>query len=373
MIACASAPASRTSRLRRLTSIRASGFGVVELLVAMTLSLILIAGVLSVVISSKITYNENDRVARAQEASRAALDVILRDLRGAGFPGCAQPLTGLVQINNALADSDLLLWNFSSPLQGFEAQADGWAPALDPAVVPAALASGALPGNDIIAVRTIRSGAPVFHTTAVTHPSDHNLVVAGPVNQSPSGGPVMISDCANATIFVPSNFTPADTTATLSWSTGGSDPANAAASLTATFAVGAQVAPVTTVIYYIAPGSSSEDASIAPSPSLWRIVGPNQPEEVIPGVEAMQIQYGVDVDGDTFVDEYDTADVVDAAGNWPNVVSISLALLIRSPLPNARELDMRQYNLLGNLVGPFNDHYERTLFTTTVALRERSI
>ena len=348
------------------------GFTVVELMIAMVLSLIIIAGVLSVVFTSKVTYNENDRVARTQEASRAALDMILRDLRGAGFPGCAQPLPGVLQINDVLADSNQLLWNFSAPVQGFHAQDGGWIPALDPAVVPAALAA-ALPGSDVIAVRTVRTGAPAFHTTALTNPSDRNIVVSkAPTERIAPNSPVLISDCANATVFVASSFLDAGTTATLGWSTGGADPANSGSSLGAAFAAGAQITPVNTVIYYLAPGTSSASPSVAPGPSLWRIVGGADPEEVIPGVEALQIQYGVDVDGDTYADEYDTADVVDAAGNWSNVVSISLALLIRSALPNAPEVDGRQYNLLGTAFGPFNDHYERTLFTTTVALRERS-
>ena len=75
-------------------------------MVALTLSLILLGGVLAVMYSSKVTYMENERVGRLQENGRAALEMILRDLRGAGFPGCAQPIEGLFEMNNTLANPD---------------------------------------------------------------------------------------------------------------------------------------------------------------------------------------------------------------------------------------------------------------------------
>jgi len=88
---------------------RQAGFSMVELMVALTLSLILIGGVLSLVYSSKVTYLENERVAGTQEGGRAAFELLLRDLRGSGFQGCAKPVVGLVPSNNILAHPTSLL------------------------------------------------------------------------------------------------------------------------------------------------------------------------------------------------------------------------------------------------------------------------
>ena len=68
------------------------GFSLVELMVAMALSLVLLAGVLGVLYSSKVTYSENERLARLQESARAAVEMILRDMRSGGFQGCGKPL-----------------------------------------------------------------------------------------------------------------------------------------------------------------------------------------------------------------------------------------------------------------------------------------
>jgi prepilin-type N-terminal cleavage/methylation domain-containing protein len=70
------------------------GFSLVELMVALTLSLVLMAGALSVLYSSRLSYRENDRIARLQEAGRTAVELLLRDARPAGYIGCSRPVFG---------------------------------------------------------------------------------------------------------------------------------------------------------------------------------------------------------------------------------------------------------------------------------------
>jgi type IV pilus assembly protein PilW len=101
------------------------------------------------------------------------------------------------------------------------------------------------------------------------------------------------------------------------------------------------------------------------------VVANNAPEELIPGVEAMQVRYGVDTDLDRLitVNEYVDADEVD---DWNQVVSVSLALLVRSAEENSQTLDTRTYTLLETELEPFDDNFQRSLFTTTVTLRNRT-
>src|SRR4051794_24843321 len=65
------------------------GFSLVELLVAMGLSLILLAGVATMFASSRGSYETNERLARLEENGRFALDTIARDIRSAGYLGCS--------------------------------------------------------------------------------------------------------------------------------------------------------------------------------------------------------------------------------------------------------------------------------------------
>jgi type IV pilus assembly protein PilW len=128
---------------------------------------------------------------------------------------------------------------------------------------------------------------------------------------------------------------------------------------------------VVTVIYYIRP--STADAAIT---SLWRKTSSGAgtfTEELAEGIERLEVQYGVDnVGGDGRVDQY-----VDAGGvaNWANVISVRVALLARAMEPYGNDLDRETYTLLDPAapVGPFNDRFQRRVFTTTVALRNQVI
>ncbi len=66
-------------------AINHSGFALIELLIAMVLGLLLMTGAIQVMLSSKQTFRANEDISRIQENGRFALDVLIRDVRMAGF------------------------------------------------------------------------------------------------------------------------------------------------------------------------------------------------------------------------------------------------------------------------------------------------
>ncbi len=64
------------------------GFTLVEMMIAITLSLILLAGVLQIFLSSKTTYTVQEGLSRLQENARFALGTVTQSVRMAGYPGC---------------------------------------------------------------------------------------------------------------------------------------------------------------------------------------------------------------------------------------------------------------------------------------------
>lgn len=336
------------------------GFSLVELMVALTLSLVLMAGALSILYTSRLTYTENDRLARIQEAGRTAMELMLRDLRASGFQGCSRPMSPLDFVNG-LNGGGTVLWNVGVPLAGYEAAGAGWTPAVEAEVAPDPAPTA---GSDILVIRTTRQGQPVFRTNAPVTAPDAVISVDRPANATvPAGTPMIISDCRGASAFVTTGIGDVSAvTATISHVAGGI-PGNVSDSITRAFEIGAQVTPVETVIYYVAPSTSGN------GPGLWQQVGNGDPEMLIEGVENLQFLYGEDTDGDLLVNNYVTADAV---GNWANVVSLSLAILIRSEVETGPQADSRVYDLLGEEVGPFNDRRQRSIFTTTVSLRNRA-
>lgn len=339
-----------------------AGFSLVELMVALLLSLVLLAGALSILYSSKLTNTENDRIARLQEAGRTVIELMLRDARTAGYPGCSRPLRG-DEFANGLGNATTLLWNFELPVEGYEASGSSFLPGVGAMTLDTALTvPSPKAGSDIVAIRTTRQGQPVYRTTAAVSNVALPLEVTGnSATALQANTPMIISDCSGAAVFIATSFT-AGTPVQIAHAAG---TGNVTGDLARSgFGIGSLVMPIQTVIYYV---KDSETSGVGPT--LWQKVGDTAPQELVQGVENLQIRYGVDTDKDLLVNEYRIASAVT---DWRDVVSMSVAVLVRSIEEAGVEKDNRKYDLLGTILGPFNDRRQRALFTTTVVFRNRT-
>jgi type IV pilus assembly protein PilW len=66
----------------------ATGFTLIELMVAMLLGLIVIAGVVSVFLANQRSYRTNQALSDVQDSSRIAFELMANDIRNAGYTGC---------------------------------------------------------------------------------------------------------------------------------------------------------------------------------------------------------------------------------------------------------------------------------------------
>ena len=90
---------------------------------------------------------------------------------------------------------------------------------------------------------------------------------------------------------------------------------------------------------------------------------------LISGVENLQIEYGVDTNGDNVPNSYQNADLV---ADWNQVIAVRLAILITSQ-GQVRDLaSAEQYQLLGVSYTAPNDRFHRRVFTTTIPLRNNN-
>jgi type IV pilus assembly protein PilW len=335
------------------------GVSLVELMVSVTIGLILLAGVLSIFLSSKVTYFANEKTARLQENGRVALDLIQHDIRSAGYSGCSR----MAEWTSTLNNSTSLLWNYETPLQGFEATGAAWAPALAAGTLnPAPLA-----GSDVLVTRAIQRDGTAWRLSVSNAGFTGNPRVLS-TTAVPVGQIMLITNCVASSVFQVTGFAPG-VPATISHAVGGANPGNATDDLGWAYAVGSRVAPLETLIYYVA------NDPVSGEPSLYRQTGAAQPADLlIEGVEALQISYAEDTTGDRIADVYRAANAV---ASWDDVMSVSLALLVRSEETGA-ELDTKTYQLLpaaagGVLVDPVDDRRMRMVFTTTATLRNRAL
>lgn len=86
------------------------------------------------------------------------------------------------------------------------------------------------------------------------------------------------------------------------------------------------------------------------------------------GVENIQFRYGVDTDDDGAVNQYMNASDIQAGAMWERIMSVQVAILVRSLNPVFPENEIRTYELL-DVTQTKNDRYKRAVYTTTVRLR----
>ena len=113
--------------------------------------------------------------------------------------------------------------------------------------------------------------------------------------------------------------------------------------------------------YSIAPAASGSG-----EPALWRTENNGAGEELVEGIEEMQVLYGLDTDDDDFPNRYVTSANVPV---MTDVMSVRLMLLVRSANDFVAEAP-QTYTFNGATVTP-NDRRLRQVFTTTIALRNR--
>jgi type IV pilus assembly protein PilW len=351
------------------------GFSVVELLVALALSLILLAGVMTLFANSRGAYETNERLARIQENGRFGLEQIVRDIRASGYPGCAKR-TATKPLVNALSSSTSLLWNFSVPVQGFEGASGTWSPALTAPVITDNLDSdgtgadvdGPTPNTDVLVVRRIEPEVSPQRVKTSSTSGTADIEVWSPPNSIEAGDVVIAAGCEGASIFQVTQYTAdaAAQKATIVHATGGSfTPGNSTNDVGNLFSQStAELFPIQTVVFFVDTSTAGNGTS------LFRRIGNANPEELAEGVDSLQLQFGVDTNGDSnhLADDYVKASAVT---NWDRVVAVRVALLVRSIDEYGSEVDSTSRTLLGSTIPAFNDRRERRVFTTTATLRNK--
>jgi type IV pilus assembly protein PilW len=313
------------------------GLTLVEIMVAITISLVLLAGVIKIFQSAKQSYNIQQALSRIQENARLMTDVMIRDITASGYLGC---LGSTNEVVNTLSDQSAN-YDFATAIQG----AEGGAGNSDAITIRRASEATAIPVVE-----------PMAHQEAALK-LDHTHMNYGSLQQ---WDVVTVSDCAGAAVFMITNDPDntgviqhaADVVATSGANTG---QFNSDDDLQRTFgsptASTAKIYRVGTTSYQVLPSSSGR-----PTTSLFVTPG----GELVEGVEDMQIQYGL---GSTppnnstpaIAEQYVDADQV---ADWNDVVSIRLTFVVNS-------VDM--------VVNPGDgDGLLRKTFTSTIRLRNRA-
>src|SRR3569623_1169000 len=273
---------------------RQQGLTLVELMVAITLGLIVTAGIIQVFVGSKKTYSIEESLSRLQESGRHALEYLSNDLRMTSYWGC-QPYAD--NVSNLLNTSVIGYIDYAGQwLTGSEGGANS-----DSISLRGADGSTALPllpyygaNYDISTAAALKVATGTFST----------------------GDKVLVSNCKFGDIFQVTD----GSGGLLRHITGSGSPGNNSANLTTVYGADASVYFMKEVIYTIARGSDGQ-------PALFRSIN-SVNQEVVSDVTDMQILYGEDTNGDRSVDRYVPANT--ACLNFGNVYGIRVTLIMQT-------------------------------------------
>lgn len=365
---------SRHTRKAQTSVEKQRGVTLVEILIALTISTFLLAGVSQLYVESKHGFRIQDSISALEENTRMAMDKLAYSLRTAGhFAGVDPSGIGIAVTLNGNANAGTLpaigatadacnqafLQRGNEGLKGYSFKP------------PCITAADWVTGSDAFVVRFADSNGTV---------DDANL-------GSESAQKVFIR-------------TEVAETAT-AFEAGGALPAPAA------WRNGVYNFPYNFSLFFIRPCSTKAGAACAgtddngkPIPTLVRVTLNNTrgitQEALIEGIERMKLRYGRDTDADGAVDIYQTATEIAtaAAGGseiplWNQVQTVQIALVARGHNLDAKNTYMLgKFNvtsidtsntILKNLgldtfvtgLSAADQKYPRSLYTTVVNLRNR--
>lgn len=355
---------------------RHRGLSLVELMVALTLGLFLIAGMLTLLARNSNVRGELDKAARQVENGRYATQRLSEDLHNAGFYGefSAPAAPGTPAYPTALPDpcntgyprgtkmADFVA-ALALPVQGITAVS----------TVPSCLdAANVVSGSNIIVVR--------FASPAQLLPT---FTAAG-FAASAASGVMYVQPNVDEARFAyrgeASPYDPATYFDVLKVSTGA-----------ATNLVNAPVYRYVTRIYFLSPCSrptsgtvcSSTADSGSPIPTLKMVeltsngTSPtfSDPIAIAEGIEQISFDYGIDNDADGAADSYVTCSTC-TVPNWGNVVAVRVNVLARNTETSPDFTDAKTYNL--GLAGSYTpsgaaQRYKRHAYQVQVRLNNASM
>ena len=395
--------------MTKLLRKKQKGVTLVELMIAVTISSIVMIGIGSVYTSSKRSFKLQEEFSRLQENGRFAINHITRFVRGAGYSGCASAIKN--STTNHLNNKDDNPWAFETGLEGYEfvgtepnttkiltqdpdtisdssANRDKWkalktgTPQISlPSTASLLGTTGPIPNTDILVSRTadgtgVEVAADNGSGQVFISDADDIICPDGTTGYSGicTGDILVVSNCQKSIIFQATNVQATgkgDNLANVVHAASGT-PGNSNSILPFELMEGDEVMKVSTKVFFIGKGTNG--------PALFMKVGNGTSVELVEGIETMQVLYGEDTDTtpDNIPDRYVPASQV---SDFANVVAVKIDLLLRSvkELPWRTAPNPAKSYLLGGATAATaititvpQDKRLRKVMSTTIKLRNRA-
>jgi len=407
-----------------------SGYTLIEVMVAAALGVLLLGIVVTIYLGSKSTFRAAEGLARSQETTRFAMHFLKRDIRNSGYQGCSEGIARRTVMNDGndqyplSEESAVFGWEFNDTdfgdvyelnyeelqppftqdnLQAArDANTEGainWvgnyieespdATSIAKNLPPAIADLNPLRGSDIIAL-TLSEPLQDIRLKKQTNQGNPRIEItdrfgADAPSEIEQNTILKIGDCSAADTF--QNALAANEQA-ISAAPGGNVPGNR---LTAAFKwqkkwdEDASIYQSTTKIYFIGTGAGGKPSLYVYESSCGIGGACGVVNELIEGVDSMQILYGEDRQGgganefdqdnrdgrDGFVDRYISADQVT---DFRDVLAVKIGILVRSSDAALDVANAPSFELLDQItITPPDDRRQRFVNNATIRIHNRGL
>lgn len=364
---------------------RQQGLTLVELMVAMTISLILLAAISQVFITSRQTYTIEENQARTQEAGRFAMEFLSYDIRMAGYTGCSSKLSVGTPVSGecpngtvcSIADPNNTLVTFNPDgmtahkYVGPGATTAAWEPDLPTDFFGA----GEVRENtDVIII--MRGATTDAHLTGNTTPNNANVHILNSediADEISADDILIVSDCRNADIFRATNTSNGTGQEAGRIVIAHSNTVNDGNFLTHAYGNDAQLMKLINRAYYIGTGASGEPALFRKE--LGKDATTGDPaaiaQELVEGVEDMRLSFGEDTEAaasrDYVPDRFVRADGV---ADFGMVVTVRVGLVTRTSTNVSQDVSLATPLSFDGITFPTpNDRRRRQYYLATIQKR----
>ena len=314
------------------------GFSMVELMVAMFIQFIFLAGMVYVYSNSRVMFTVNEQLSRVQENGRYLTDVLLHDIRMAGYSGCRS--IDEVVPNNIIARLRPTFASLADGITVFENGA-GWDN-------PTALTR--VEGSDVITLQSAQGSGVSLRANMITDTATIQMIINP--DRLAANDLILISDCSHADLFRASAVERGTIIAH-------DNTANTGNQLSKAYATDAQLMLFDAHTYFIASANAE--------PGLYQYsFNSNTATLLAEGVENMQLLLAEDTSGDQEPDIYVNATAV---MDWEAVIGFRVGLLMRSA--NNVAAEARAFTFNGANANTGNDTRVRKAFWSYAAMRNR--
>ena len=356
------------------------GMALVEMMIAITISLLLLSGIVQVFLGTKQTYRLGEQIALLQENGRFGLDLVSRDIRMVGFQGCADPETIPASVIALNAPTN---YYALTGLRGSKNTSGGWDPAL-PSELPTTvtdiygnthtMANLPVAGSDLIIVQ--HAGSMATPLAANHNGGSTPLTISANPNGFAANNILMLSDCENAEIF---RATAVNDTGT-AFEIGHALTGNTLDTFSKSYGTNAQLMHFVSNIYFVAPsmrrdGTTRKNKKGDTINALYRVDADGILYELLEGVDNLQALYAERLSNNNI--RYMSAD--NSSLDMQQVDSVKIGLLMSTVEAVTETDDDRDYLVAGTTIKPAGnsgltypiDHRIRKVFSATVNLRNR--